>query len=562
MFKLLLVAIILILLCGVQPAVAVQIEDVREFAKKFSYSGFIANERVNCYVSNSVFGLTIEDGKIANVIEGELSDPTIKVFVDDETLNRIIRSEDPAMAFKKSIALGKVRIEGVGLNWFKYSALNFAIKVLDIFYTGKGEENELGQRIVEVDGTKQVVDDLGLIGYTTEEMQKFIENNAEILSPSAGILSSNFPIDDARKFMDVVDVTDGSTVLVFQNPDYTFFAENRLNPRCAIVEDGDTFEVECESWASIAGEFEVMDSMEIGSVSFIRFAPTYPDAAFCTVLPQTGVCFNMVYDNPFIRGKNADEERKLEEEWRKNHEKWEREAKIIPRLKISKEVEEEMRKDGWKKNDPDYHREASERYKQKIQEELGECEECNWITSKHCIVFIPKLLKVELLPFGVDTLEEYKKDKKVGEIIGEISDSLDLVIFLSDIASAFSKGRIMGTATPGAGAYKETIMEFMNVYSKAHETSIWIEVEVVAWKWLDRYHCNESEVWERKIAWYKPMTVKYLCSIGDIVEGSPKDRLIAASERARYFIEWIYNELNVENNGSLLVSLSFQPVCV
>jgi len=287
----------------------------------------------------------------------------------------------------------------------------------------------------------------------------------------------------------------------------------------------------------------------------------YSDTPFCTVPYHMGIYFNWEYCEPLIRGESEKEDEKLRSEWEENKEKWEREAKVIPGLKIGKEVEEEMRKEGWKRGDKDYHKEATYRYKQRIQEELGECEECEWITRKECSILAPKFLKVELLPFGIGTLEEYKKCKEEGKIIREISEALDLLEFLTSVLSAFSK-KIGGAMHPPGS--KDVIMKFAKKYFDVFKTSMWITVEFEAWMHFIRYHCEDKKdepIWEGKVSWVKKTKVRYLCNLGDLVEKSPENRVKDATERAGYLIVYmikeLYKELNVVNNGKLCKESKF-----
>ncbi len=559
MFRLLLTAIVLV--WSIQGVSSSEIEEIRHIVMELGNIGFMTNERINCYVDGSVFGLVVEGGKIVEVAEGKLDHPTTNVFVDTETLDKIVRSDDPVESFKKAVALGKVRIEGVGLGWFKYATLSIAMKVLNAFESflrWKETENELGQRIVDAEGAKLVMDGIGVVGYTTKEAQKLIENNAEILSPNAGVLSFDFPVDAARKFVSYAYEGSRSAILIFQHDGYLLFAENQLDPSCAVVKGKSISKVDCTSWPVSDGDFGIVDSLVIENVSFVRFMSSFPDAAPCAVLLQTGVCFDWKHDDPLLWGETEREDEMLKKMWEEDRERWEREAKVIPRLAVSKEVVEEMKKEGWKKAESGYYAEAAYRYKQKIQEMLGECEECEWVTSKDCrIIGTPKVLKVELLPYGTDSLERYKISKKTGKLINELSEDLDLLIFLSGVGSAFSRGKVLKIGTIQPGECKKAIMEMADRYFGKFRTSVWIEIEAVVWAHFIRYHCEDQgeAVWKKKISWFAKSKVRYLCSLGDLVGGSSESRLKAASERTRDFVKLVrnglYRELNIADNATL-----------
>ena len=203
--------------------------------------GILGYERIILYIekedgSTLVMGLISKDGRITEIKEGEISNPTVRVFVKESTIRSIMHSDDPVTAFQIALKYGEIRVEGVGtVNWIKYSMTSVLGRIVARFTeppydVGKGEEKEviyhgkeailkrspLGYRTIYQEGAAFVINSYGLkVGYTTPEIQKLIEANPEELSPYAGITPYDFPDEAAKKFLEKIQVSTNSIIYVF-----------------------------------------------------------------------------------------------------------------------------------------------------------------------------------------------------------------------------------------------------------------------------------------------------------------------------------------------------------
>ncbi|RLG39171.1 MAG: hypothetical protein DRN91_00590, partial [Candidatus Alkanophagales archaeon] len=168
---------------------------------------FFGNERMNVYIDGIVIGLVSKDGRIIEVKEGEISNPTVKVFVKKSTAGSIMHSDDPVTAFQIALKYGEIRVEGVGtVNWVKYSVGNAIIRIAgglgilespydvrpretkEIVYNGEKATLRLegNNRVIDFPHKDKLIfiDKYGNpVGYSTKNIQKLKHG----LPPSAGI---------------------------------------------------------------------------------------------------------------------------------------------------------------------------------------------------------------------------------------------------------------------------------------------------------------------------------------------------------------------------------------
>ena len=247
--KLILAVILMIFLTPIAQAQTIEefsFEDIKTFIEQ-QYNpnvdklpvfirNFFGNERMNVYIDGIVAGLVSKDGRIIEVKEGEISNPTVKVFVKKSTAGSIMHSDDPATAFQIALKYGEIRVEGVGvINWVKYSMANAFGRIATKFTkppydVRRGEEKKviyhgreailkgshLGYRTIYQEGVVFVINSYGLkVGYTTPEIQKLIETNPEELSPYTGITPYDFSEEAAQKFLEKIQVSKNSIIYVF-----------------------------------------------------------------------------------------------------------------------------------------------------------------------------------------------------------------------------------------------------------------------------------------------------------------------------------------------------------
>ncbi|MFA6462286.1 MAG: hypothetical protein WCV90_08545 [Candidatus Woesearchaeota archaeon] len=105
----------------------------------------LKNERVNVYIKEGektwTLGLVTESRKVVSLKEEELTNPTLKVFSDMETVTSIQNSATPADDLKKALEDGKITYEAVGFfNKIKFGFSNFFVKM---FGSSKEDKKEL-----------------------------------------------------------------------------------------------------------------------------------------------------------------------------------------------------------------------------------------------------------------------------------------------------------------------------------------------------------------------------------------------------------------------------------
>ena len=103
-------------------------------------TSLIGEERINGSISlndGSVLSLAImtdEDAKITSFQEGEISDPTINAYSDENTVRSIINSGDPVATFQNALDTGTIQIEAVGMGGkIKIGLAKVALKIASFF---------------------------------------------------------------------------------------------------------------------------------------------------------------------------------------------------------------------------------------------------------------------------------------------------------------------------------------------------------------------------------------------------------------------------------------------
>jgi len=101
---------------------------------------FIGEERIHANISlndGSALILAImtdKDAKVVSFTKGEISDPTIRAYTDENTVRTIMNSGDPISAFQDALNKGAITFEGVGLgNKIKIGVMKAALKIVGFF---------------------------------------------------------------------------------------------------------------------------------------------------------------------------------------------------------------------------------------------------------------------------------------------------------------------------------------------------------------------------------------------------------------------------------------------
>jgi hypothetical protein len=102
---------------------------------------FIGEERIHANISLNdggvlILGITTDkDAKVVGFEKGEISDPTIRAYTNENTVRAIINSGDPISAFQDALNTGAIRFEGVGLgNKIKVGVMKAALKIADAIF--------------------------------------------------------------------------------------------------------------------------------------------------------------------------------------------------------------------------------------------------------------------------------------------------------------------------------------------------------------------------------------------------------------------------------------------
>jgi hypothetical protein len=89
--------------------------------------------RYNLHIGNDTVGMVMEDGKLEEVAEGGIENPTTDIYADEELIEKIVTSDDPLEAVLEAQKTGELRKEDHGLvPKIKGFLMNIALKILDL----------------------------------------------------------------------------------------------------------------------------------------------------------------------------------------------------------------------------------------------------------------------------------------------------------------------------------------------------------------------------------------------------------------------------------------------
>ncbi len=89
--------------------------------------------RYNLHIGNDTVGIVMDGGKLEEVAEGGIENPTTDIYADEELLEKIATSDDPVGAILEAQKTGELRKEDHGLvPKIKGFLMNIALKILDL----------------------------------------------------------------------------------------------------------------------------------------------------------------------------------------------------------------------------------------------------------------------------------------------------------------------------------------------------------------------------------------------------------------------------------------------
>jgi hypothetical protein len=89
--------------------------------------------RYNVHIGNETVGVVMEGGKLEEVAEGGVENPTTDIYADEELIGKIANSDDPVGAILEAQKTGELRKEDHGLvPKIKGFLMNIALKILDL----------------------------------------------------------------------------------------------------------------------------------------------------------------------------------------------------------------------------------------------------------------------------------------------------------------------------------------------------------------------------------------------------------------------------------------------
>ncbi len=90
--------------------------------------------RYNLHIGDDTVGIVMEDGKLEEVAEGGVEDPTTEIWADEELIEKIATSDDPVGTILEAQKTGELRKEDHGLvPKIKGFLMSIALKILDLF---------------------------------------------------------------------------------------------------------------------------------------------------------------------------------------------------------------------------------------------------------------------------------------------------------------------------------------------------------------------------------------------------------------------------------------------
>ena len=94
-------------------------------------SNLFGNERMNIYIDEIVLNVVMVDGTMLDVGTGELDDPTMNVYTDEETVTALTKEE---LSMKDALDSKKITYEGVGFgSSVKFGFVKVAYKIYSWF---------------------------------------------------------------------------------------------------------------------------------------------------------------------------------------------------------------------------------------------------------------------------------------------------------------------------------------------------------------------------------------------------------------------------------------------
>uniref|UniRef100_A0A7J3TJH6 Dockerin domain-containing protein n=1 Tax=Geoglobus ahangari TaxID=113653 RepID=A0A7J3TJH6_9EURY len=96
---------------------------------------YLDNERMNWIIakkdgSKLTVGVVVENKKLKDFFKGEVTNPSMNIYSNEETVRRILNSKNPD-EIKEGIKNGEIRIEGVGIvNQIRVTVMNLFSKFL------------------------------------------------------------------------------------------------------------------------------------------------------------------------------------------------------------------------------------------------------------------------------------------------------------------------------------------------------------------------------------------------------------------------------------------------
>jgi hypothetical protein len=95
---------------------------------------FLASERINVRLPEGEYHVTTAGGNITDSGDGIMTDPTVNVYSDQETLELIAAGD---LTFESAVSTGRVRLEGVGfVNSLKFTVSEYVLKIRAAFGNG------------------------------------------------------------------------------------------------------------------------------------------------------------------------------------------------------------------------------------------------------------------------------------------------------------------------------------------------------------------------------------------------------------------------------------------
>jgi|SRR3989344_3149054 len=92
------------------------------------------NQKLNIHIQDDskilILGIETENNRVKSFTKQELTEPTLNIYTDIETLNQILTTEDPKQTLLDSISEKKITYEAVGIvNKLKFGLINLGLKI-------------------------------------------------------------------------------------------------------------------------------------------------------------------------------------------------------------------------------------------------------------------------------------------------------------------------------------------------------------------------------------------------------------------------------------------------